>query len=225
MNRIGSLNEHPLHAALKEFYARSGGCNEVGVQGYVIDVKNEQELIEIQLGNFSMIKSKLIQLITTYPVVLVYPIAVKKWLLKLPKNQEEKPVRRISPKRETEFNLFNELVSIPDLLNHPRFSIELVFIHEEEVRRYAGVNNWRQNGWVTEERRLIEVVGTKRFSDAKSLTRILPESLPEAFTTADLALMAAIPRWLSQKAVYCLRKMGTIQMVGKKGGSILYRRI
>ena len=37
-NRIGSLNEKPLHAALKRWCATPHGDTEVSVDGYVVDV-------------------------------------------------------------------------------------------------------------------------------------------------------------------------------------------
>ena len=38
MPTIGPLNEKPLHAALKERYARPGDAVEVKRHGYVVDV-------------------------------------------------------------------------------------------------------------------------------------------------------------------------------------------
>ena len=38
MPTIGTLNEKPLHAALKERYARPGDAMEVKLHGYVVDV-------------------------------------------------------------------------------------------------------------------------------------------------------------------------------------------
>lgn len=45
---IGLLNENPLHAALKKWYARPGDQLEVSVDGFVIDVVQGNLLIEIQ---------------------------------------------------------------------------------------------------------------------------------------------------------------------------------
>ena len=38
MSGIGLLNEKPLHASLKQWYARPGDRFEVPVDGYVIDL-------------------------------------------------------------------------------------------------------------------------------------------------------------------------------------------
>ena len=76
MNRIGCLNEQPLHASLKRLYAGEAGGVEVVIKGFVVDVCVGGSIIEIQTGNFSSIKTKLSQLISGNNVKLVYPIAV-----------------------------------------------------------------------------------------------------------------------------------------------------
>ncbi len=59
MSGIGLLNEKPLHASLKEWYAQPGDRFEQPVDGYVVDVVREGLLLEIQTANFSSIKTKM----------------------------------------------------------------------------------------------------------------------------------------------------------------------
>ena len=224
MPEIGQLNEQPLHAALKIHYAQPSYPMEVTVDGYIIDVLRGEQLIEVQTGNFSTIKSKVARLAEKFPVKVVYPIALRKWLLKLPENGQEKPKRRKSPKQGSLYQVFGELVSFPEMINVPGFSLDIVLIEEEEVRKYTGEKPWRQRGWVTVERRLIRVLDCRTFANGQDFMDLLPAALPSAFTTRDLAKSAGIPRWLAQKAAYCLRKMGTIRFIGKKGRSNLYER-
>ena len=56
---IGTRNEGSLHASLKEYYARPGDMVEASVDGYVIDVVQEDRLVEIQTANFGALKGKL----------------------------------------------------------------------------------------------------------------------------------------------------------------------
>jgi hypothetical protein len=143
---IGLLNEKPLHAALKSWYAGPNDRFEVPVAGYVIDIVRDDLLIEIQTGNFSSMKIKLGQLVAKHPVRLVYPLAHEKWLVKLPKEDGDKRKRRKSPKRGQVTDIFRELVSFPELLLEPNFSLEVLLIQEEEVRRYDGQRGWRRRG-------------------------------------------------------------------------------
>lgn len=68
MSGIGLLNEKPLHASLKDWYAKSGDKFEVQVDGFVIDIVRNDLLLEIQTGNFASIKSKLTNLVHSHQV-------------------------------------------------------------------------------------------------------------------------------------------------------------
>ena len=163
MSGIGLLNEKPLHASLKQWYARPGDRFEVPVDGFVIDIVRDELLIEIQTRNFSSIKSKLTTLARSHHVRLIYPIVQEKWIVRLPTGDRVTAVRRKSPKRGRFEDLFWELVSIPQLLSNPNFSLEVLMIREEEVRRYEGKRKWRTRGWVIEGRRLLDVVDQRLF--------------------------------------------------------------
>ena len=138
MTSIGSLNEKSLHAALKTWCFQPDDQTEVPVDGYFIDIVRGDLLIEVQTRNFSAIKAKLLTLTTQYPVRLIYPIAEQKWIVKLPTDGHSRQRRRKSPKRGTLFQIFEELVSFPELLANPNFSLHIVSIEEVEVRRHDG---------------------------------------------------------------------------------------
>jgi hypothetical protein len=221
---IGTLNEKPLHEALKRWYAKAGDVFEAPVDGFVVDIVRGDLLVEIQTRNFSGIKRKLKHLLLGHEVRLVYPIPVEKWILRIPPDGGVETTRRKSPKRGAFESVFEELIRLPELLGNPRFSLELLLIEEEEVRRYDGVRGWRRRGWVTDERRLLHVLTTRTLNAPSDLCAFLPESLGEPFTTADLALAIKMPGRLAQKMTYCLRLTGCVAMVGKRGNAILYAR-
>jgi hypothetical protein len=223
-NLISTLNESPLHAGLKSWYARPGDQLEVEVEGFIVDIVRDGLLIEIQTRNLSSLKHKLHVLADDYPVRLVYPVPRDKWIVKLAEDGASVQSRRKSPKRGQIEDLFRELVSLPKLLAHPNFSLDVLLIQEEEFRRYDGSRAWRRRGWVTHERRLLTVLERKRFNTPADLAELLPPDLAEPFTTSDLAVAIARPRRLAQQMAYCLRKIGRIEVVGKQGNAILYRR-
>ena len=223
MSGIGTLNEKPLHAALKEWYAKPGDRFEVKVDGFVIDIVRDDLLLEIQTANFSSIKSKLATLIRTHPVRLIYPIAREKWIVKQFPDAAGEMSRRKSPKRGRIEDLFNEMIRVPGLIKKPNFSLEVLLIREDEVRRFDGKRNWRRRGWGTEERRLLEVVDRKEFSGISDWYALLPD-LNEAFTVKDISKAIGIRINLAQKMAYCLRKAGLIELAGKRGRAYLYRK-
>ncbi len=219
---IGLLNERPLHAALKQWYARPGDRFEVPVDGYVVDIVRDGLLLEIQTGGFSAIRPKLVALLDNHTVRLVHPVPLEKWIIKLPPNGLDEPSRRKSPKRGRVEEVFTELVSLPRMLTRPGFSLEVLLTREEEVRSYDGRRGWRRRGWVIEERRLLEVAERYTFTVASDIVSLLPEGLKRPFTTADLAESAGLRRALAQKMAYCMHRSGLVERVGKRGRSWLY---
>jgi hypothetical protein len=222
--QIGTLNEKSLHAALKRWYARPHDLFEVPLDGYVIDIVQDDLLVEIQTRNFSAIKRKMLTLASSHPLRLVYPIAREKWIVKLAEDERSRLGRRKSPKRGAVEQVFQELVSFPQLLRAPNFSLHVLLIQEEELRRHDKRRGWRRKGWVTHERRLIQVVDQRLFETPRDLAALIPDSLEEPFTTSELATAIAKPRWLAQKMAYCLREMGALTAVGKRGNAIQYSR-
>ena len=221
MSNIGTLNEKPLHASLKEFYAQPDSRFEVSVDGFVIDIVQGDLLIEIQTGNFASIKMKLNKLVCSHRVRLVYPIAHEKWIVKLPKDKDGEITRRKSPKRGRVEELFWEMVSFPHLLSHPNFSITVVMTKEEEVKRFSPNLNWRRRGWGIVERRLLDVVKQVVFNGPVDWLSLLPDGI-EKFTTKDLVEKLGIGKQLAQKMAYSLRKAGAIELIGKEGRANLY---
>lgn len=225
-NRIGSLNEKPLHAALKQWCATPGSETEVPVGSYFIDVIRDEVLVEIQTKSFGSIKRKLLELTASRKVILVHPIAQEKWIVRLTTNKDGAEIRRRrrSPKKGRVEDVFRELVAIPGLLTNPNFALQVVLIREEEIRIQDAKRGWRRKGWVIQERHLLEVVDHRLFESPEDMARLLPVGLPEEFTTSDLADATRTPRWLAQKMAYCLREMGAIESIGKRMRAVLYRR-
>jgi hypothetical protein len=224
-NTIGTLNEKPLHAALKQWCAEPGDSIEVPVDGFTVDIVRGDLLIEIQTQSLSRIRRKLSLLLKDHPVRLVYPVALERWIIRQSPGGRRTLGRRKSPKRGSIESLFEELVSIAPLMAHPNFSFQVALIQEEQVRRVNGHRNRRRKGWGTHERRLLDVVDQRLFETPKDLAAFLPCSLQEPFTTGDLSNATGQPLWLAQKMVYCLRKMGAVDAAGKRSRSILYVRV
>ena len=222
MSRIGVLNEKPLHAALKAWYAQPGDRFEVPLDGFVIDIVRDNVLLEIQTRHFGAIKSKLATLVASHRVRLIYPIAQEKWIVQSPTTGNAFGTRRKSPKKGRVEDLFRELVAIPHLLSQQNFSLEVLMTREEERRRFDRRRRWRTKGWVTEERRLLDVVDRRVFDRPASWLTLLPV-FSEPFTSRDLARAIGVRLDLAQKMTYSMRQAGLLQPLGKRGNATLYR--
>ena len=227
---IGTLNEKPLHEALKRWLAAPGDRCEVRVGRYVVDLVRDDEWIEIQTRHFAALKTKLPRLLAreenddhAHTLRLVYPLPVEKWIVRLDADGVMPLSRRRSPKHGTLADVFAELVYIPTLIAHPRFVLDVLCIQEEEARRFDARRGWRRKGWVTHERRLLAVLERHTFTAPVDLLALLPADLPVPFTTTELAAALGRSRRLAQQMVYTLRALDLIAADGKRGRAVLYR--
>ena len=221
MTQIGTLAEKSLHAALKEWIAQPGDQFEVMVDNFVIDIVRGDLLIEIQTGNFSAMKRKLGQLLDSHPVHLLHPIPREKWIVRQTASGNQIS-RRKSPKRGRVENIFDELVYIPHLISHPNLSLEVLFTQEEQILRDDGKGSWRRKRWSIHDQRLLNVAERAVFKSVADFRDLLPPTLPQPFTNADLAESLPCPTRLAQKMTYTLRESGVITLVGKQKRALLY---
>ncbi|NNC76208.1 MAG: hypothetical protein HKN93_11955 [Acidimicrobiia bacterium] len=221
MSAIGTLNEGSLHAALKAHYARPGDAFEVPHEGFVIDIVRDaggpaELFIEIQTGSFRAMGRKLDRLLEAHRIKLVYPVALRTVL-------ERDGRRRASPKKGSVYSLFDELVSIPTLLDHPSLELDLVSVEvtkhqvpDPRARRGRG-------GWRTVDRQLDAIVDVWCFTDMVDVWRLVTGELPDRFTTAHLAGAAGVDRGRAQQMAYCFNAANLIDQVGRTRDGKIYR--
>lgn len=180
-------------------------------------------MIEVQTRGFSSIRRKVSTLLELgHRLLIVHPVAVDRRIVKVDPDGTIVGRRR-SPRHGTVIDVFAELVSFPALMTHPRLELDVLLTVEEEYRTQSPGRNWRRNGWSVVERRLVEVVGSVFLRNAEDLMGLIPDGLPETFTTADLAESLGRPRRAAQQMAYCLRHAGVIEEVGKRGTSVEFR--
>jgi hypothetical protein len=222
-NGIGTLNEGALHAGLKRWLARPGDLYEQPVDGYVVDVVRGDLLIEIQTGSFAPLRKKLPALLERHRVRLVVPIARTRTIARVDVNGAPLSRRRSRLAGRIE-DVFERLVSIPSVVTHERFELELLEIADVEVRAPRSSGR-RRRGFVVDGRELVDVLERNLIRGAADLAALLPEALPHAFSTADVARLCALPRVTAQQMLYCLHAAGALDRVGKAGNAHLYRRV
>lgn len=219
---IGSINESSLHKELKLHYAKKGFIPEEKVLGFVVDLKKDDKIIEIQTGNFSSLRKKLNLLLPEHQICVVYPIALEKWIVRLSEEGEVLSKRR-SPKKGEYVQVFNELVYLTDLLLHPHLMLELVLINEEEIRLEDGKGSWRRKGVSIKDHNLLEIKEKQRLTTVNDYLSFLPKDLPEVFTNKDISAGSNYPINLTRKMTYTLKNMQLIEIIGKRQRERLYQ--
>lgn len=219
---IGRQNEKSLHAALRDWYALPGDQFEARIDNYIIDIVRDGVLIEIQTGNFSAIKTKLLTLIQKYPVRLIFPIATEKWIITLDGNDNQVR-RRKSPYSGSAIDIFHELLRFPELMTEENFSLGVVYVQLEEIRRDDGRGSWRRKGISQLDQRLLSIVDYKFFTRPEDFLSILPANIPDRFSNILLAHSMQIPIAKIRRMTYCLRKMDVMSVVGKEGNLLIFQ--
>lgn len=214
--------ETSLHRGLKEHYAGSAAQTEVRLDGFRIDAVVDGQLIEIQHGSLAAIRDKIRRLLDRHSVLVVKPIVARKVLVK---EHPRGPRRRLSPKRGSLWDLFEELVYFTRVFPHPRLEVEVVLVEIEEWRAagHGRRRRWRRSDHVVVDQRLTAILEKRRVATAADLWSMLPAGLPIRFHTGDLAELLSVRRDAAQRIAYCLRHCGAIRQVGKQGNALLYQ--
>jgi hypothetical protein len=149
-------------------------------------------------------------------MLLVHPIAVDTYL--------QRPGRKVrkSPKRGSIFDIFEELVSVPTLLDHPNLMLDVVLVSVTKVQEVAPRARRGRGGFRTIDRQLRDVHEVRRFHSSDELAELLPDDLPGEFTTADIAVAAHVSRDVAQRMAFCFRALDIIAEVGRTKAGIHY---
>ncbi|MBD3287067.1 hypothetical protein GF359_10430 [candidate division WOR-3 bacterium] len=219
---IGSMNESSLHLGIKDWYSRPGDRFEVKIEGSVIDIVRGPLLIEIQTRNFSSIRRKLEKLIDYHKILVLYPIPAQTWIIRVSETGKVLSRRR-SPKKGKLIHVFDELLHIPEMINHPNFSIEVLMIRMEEIRCADGKGSWRRRGVSIKDRRLLKVTESHRFTRGQDFLRFIPDSLETPFTNSDFARASGYSIYQTRRITYTLRRMGVLKVEGKRGNAFEFK--
>jgi hypothetical protein len=179
----------------------------------------DEELIEIQTGSFGAMGNKLDHLLPRFRITIVHPIALRTRLMR----DGKKP--RLSPKRGSIHTLFDELVSLPTLLDHPHLAMEIVLLDVVKIQISDPKARRGRGGYRTLDRELETIDSIVRLESMSDVAdRFVPAELPSPFCTADLAASAGVARAVAQKMTYCLRLSGQIVEVDRTRDGRLFVR-
>ena len=221
---IGTRRERSLHAILKYWADPEESHHEVSLPcRLVADIYDGQRITEIQTRNFSKLRPKLARLLPLYEVTILHPIARTKRLIWVDPESGEMSVPRKSPKSGTVWDAFSELYYIRDYLPSPQLSVRLVFLDMEEYKLLNGWSRDRKKGACRMERIPTALAGEMTLRSPADFAALLPASLPEPFSTADVAKALRISRKRAGRIVNVLYSINSIIRIGKSGNAFLYQ--
>lgn len=192
---INTYNESSLHNTLKLLYAEnSHGKTEIEQNGYIYDIVTEKsDIIEIQTKNLSKLLPKIMATIDSgKKITVVHPLVITKKIALYSKDGKLISNRK-SPKKNSIYDLFDELTGIYPVLLNKNFTLEVMEISliEERIKTEEAVNSQNKRrrfkkDWIKSNKRLDEIISTRTFHKKSDYLNLLPKVLPEIFCAKDL---------------------------------------
>lgn len=217
---IGTYKEKTLHRIVKNYYNSNPECQEIKIKGYVADICEGNEIIEVQTRAFNKLFPKLEAFCSEYNVNVVYPIPYNKWLVWINNETGEITKRRKSPCVGDIYDAFFELYKIKKHLINPHCHITLLFINVDEYRNLNGWSEDRKRGSSREEQIPLELIDEIKIND---FNIFIPKNIPEKFTSKDYAKAIKEPLRRAQIGLTILQYCKTIEVVGKDGKANVYK--
>lgn len=220
---IGTYKEKKLHLILKKYFDSDPDHEEVPLAGFVADIYDGSEIMEIQTSGFASMGDKLEAFLPLCPVTVIYPVAEKKWVCWIDPETGEFSAKNRSPKKGRVFDAVPEMIYILKYLQHPNLTVRVVMLEIEEYRLLDGKRSkTKKRGSHRFERMPVDMFGIYDFHSAEDFASQLPP-LPDPFTSADFAAAARLRGRRISAALKVLEELGVIIRCGKKGKAVLYK--
>ncbi len=224
MNGIGTLSEKTVHSVLKSYFSPDSLNQEIKVGGFVADICNGHDIIEIQTRSFDRLRRKLTVFLSYYPVTIVYPIPYMKWIRWVNPQTGEISAPRKSPRLGTPCSIFPELYKIKNFLTVPNLRLRIILLNIEEYRFLDGWSPDKKKGASPCDRIPTELVNEIRIEDIADYHQLIPDSLEDNFSSRDFKKASGLSLSASQTALNILHYLGCVERTGKKGNAYLYTR-
>lgn len=222
-NGFGTLQEKTIHEVIKDFYCYDHDFQEQKRGRYIADIAIGDDIWEIQTRAFNRLRGKLSAFLKEYHVTVIYPVAVEKKIYWLDQETGAITGGRRSPRKGNAYDVFRELYAIRPYLQDPNFSLHVFLMDMEEYKLLNGWSRDKKKGAARYDRLPGKLRDIVRLEHREDYLYFLPDSLPQEFTSLDLAKCAHIPRDTAQTCLLILRDLKIVELIGKKERSNLHR--
>lgn len=222
---VGTQNERLIHSALKNYYAPFSDEQEIKIGNFFADAVCEDGIFEIQTSGLYRLSEKLAVFLECSRVTVVHPVIRRSRVVYI--NSESGEITKETPVRNIKSNLdvFEELYSIRNFLNHENLRIILANLSMEKRVYHSGdvppdIKNKSKRRHCVIEKVPLELIGETILENPLDYKIFLPENLPDEFTKKQLCSIAGESR--SSLRTEVLRAVGIIQKVSKIKNEFIY---
>lgn len=220
---IGTANETSLHAAVKNWLDPDPAHQEVRLGAHIADVYNGEEIFEVQTRGLYRLREKARQLLAWAPVTVVYPAAACKRIYWIDPQTGSCSGGRRGSRPASPYTLWRELPGLAELFGTPGFSVRMLLIEVDEYRLLDGFGAQKKRRATHVDRVLRGIRADFTAAVPQDLLRLIPEPLPEPFTSRGFAAAAHIPLPDAQSALTMLTRHELVSRT-RAGHGYLYAR-
>jgi len=218
---IGTYNEHSMHAVLKHYIEPDSAYHELPVGRFIADICREDEICEIQTGKVYALAEKLSHFLEYAHVTLVIPQVMRRYTMKYDKTTGEALSTRISPRRGHIQDAAAALSPIWYFITNPNLSVWVPLLNVTDLRPANEPGRRREKKTDTLPK---ELLGGIYIESPRDMLAFLPETLPEVFTTKDVARLAPCPLPSAQTLMTMLYKLELVERERGEGNLYRYRK-
>lgn len=225
MNNIGTLSEKSVHSTIKDYLEPNKENQEVKVGKYIADIKNENNIIEIQTKDFKKLIPKInYYLECKYNVKIIYPIIMEKYTNWVDKETHQIVERRKSPIKGSIQDFLIELYWVYEYLEKEEFNISLVLINAEEYKYLDGYGHNNKKHATKIDKIPTKIIKEINIGSIDELSILIPDTLNKEFTSKDFIKESRCKKKWIGSGIKLLREIGVIEVVRKDGNTYIYRR-
>ena len=225
MNKIGTLSEKSVHRYLKDYFESNKDLQEVKVGNYIADIKRGNEIIEIQTKNFKSLVNKVIYYDSLgLHTTVVYPIIHKKYINWLNPSDMKVVEKRKSTKTGCIQDIFKELYWLIDMLDNKELSIKIVLIDADEYKLLDGYGQYNKNKATKVDKVITNIYNMVEINSISDLRIFIPDTLKDNWTSKDFIKATHCNNRWTASGLKMLREHNIIEVVGKQGNAIVYKR-
>ena len=225
MSNIGILNEKSIHCFLKSYLEPDPSFHEISVGPYIADIRNENQIIEIQTQQFKKLINKLDYYIkNNYHITIVYPLIESKLIYWVDAVSSEITSISKSSHKGVIQDIFKELYWIVDYLENDFVSLKIISLDVHSYKLLDGLGEKKKIKASKIDNVPVNINQIYEINSISDLKLFVPNSLPKEFTSSDfLKSCKCKKRWVGS-GLKLLREHKIIKQIGKSRNSYVYER-